>query len=248
MITTTDTWGGHLLGMSIVQKIIQAGYFWPTLFHYCIHVVKQCDKFQLYANKARAPPSLLHPVITTIPFCKWVIDFMTFHPPSSNGHRYTVVAVDYFTKWVEAMPKFNNTTDTTTRFFFNHVITHFRVPQKLVSDHDKHFENEIFAKLSSNLGFTHEFSSPYYPQSNGQVKAVNKVLKTMLQRTVKKNKTNWHHMLFSTLWAYHMVVKTATGFTQFHLVHRIKSTLPIKCEIPTLRTAIELLPETAPME
>jgi hypothetical protein len=158
------------------------------------------------------------------------------------------MAVDYFTKWVEAMPTFNNTADTTTHFFFNHVITHFRVPLQLVSDHGKHFENEIFIELSSRLGFSHEFSSPYYPQSNGQVEVVNKVLKTMLQRTVNKHKTNWHHMLFSALWAYRTVVKTATGFTPFHLVHGIEATLPIECEIPTLRTAIELLPDTAPME
>jgi hypothetical protein len=77
---------------------------------------------------------------------------------------------------------------------------------------------------------------------------VNKVLKTMLQRTVNKHKTNWHHMLFSVLWAYRMAVKTATGFTPFHLVHGVKETLPIECEIPTLCTAIELLPDTAPME
>jgi hypothetical protein len=148
----------------------------------------------------------------------------------------------------EAMPTFNNTADTTTHFFFNHVITQFRVPQQLVSDHGKHFENEIFAELSSNLGFTHEFSSPYYPQSNGQVEVVNKVLKTMLQCTFNKHKTNWHHMLFSSLWAYRTTVKTATSFTSFHLIHGIEATLPIECEIPTLRTAIELLPDTAPME
>jgi hypothetical protein len=44
--------GGHLSGMSTTQKIIRAGYFWPTLFHDCIHAVKRCDKCQLYANKA----------------------------------------------------------------------------------------------------------------------------------------------------------------------------------------------------
>ena len=55
-------------------------------------------------------------------------------------------------------------------------------------------------------------------------------------------------MLFFVLWAYHTVVKPATGFTPFHLVHGVEPTLPIECEIPTLRTAIELLPDTAPME
>jgi hypothetical protein len=55
-------------------------------------------------------------------------------------------------------------------------------------------------------------------------------------------------MLFSVLWAYRTVVETATSFTPFHLVHGVEATLPIECEIPTLRTAIELLPNTAPME
>ena len=173
---------------------------------------------------------------------------MSCNPTSNNGHKYIVVAVDYFTKWVEAMPTFNNTTDTVARFFFNHVISLFGVPFQLVSDHGKHFEKEIFVELSSRLGFSHEFASPYYPQSNGQVEAVNKVLKTMLQCTVNKHKTNWNHILFSMLWAYYTVMKTTIGFTPFHLVHGIQATLPIECEIPTLRTAIELLPDTAPME
>jgi hypothetical protein len=173
---------------------------------------------------------------------------MTCNPPSNNVHKYIIVVVDYFTKWAEATPTFNNTVDTVARFFFNHIISRFGVPLQLVSDHGKHFENEIFVKISSRLGFSHEFASPYYPQSNGQFEAVNKVLKTMLQCTVNKHKTNWHHMLFSALWAYQTIVKTATSFTPFHLVHGVKATLPIKCKITTLRTAIELLPDTTPME
>jgi hypothetical protein len=55
-------------------------------------------------------------------------------------------------------------------------------------------------------------------------------------------------MLFSALWAYRTTVKTATSFRPFHLVHGVEANLPIECEIPTLRTAIELLPDTAPME
>jgi hypothetical protein len=70
----------------------------------------------------------------------------------------------------------------------------------------------------------------------------------MLQCTVNKHKTNWYHMLFSVLWAYRTAVNTATGFMPFHLVHGVKATLPIECKIPTLCTAIELLPNTAPME
>jgi hypothetical protein len=133
------------------------------------------------------------------PFYKRDIDFMTSHPASSNGHKYIVVEVYYFTKWVEAIPSFKNTADTTTHFVFNHVINLFRVPLQLVFDNNKQFENEIFTEISSKLGFSEKFASPYYLQSNGQVEVVNKVLKTVLQPTVNKHKTNYHHMLFSTL-------------------------------------------------
>ena len=92
----------------------------------------------------------------------------------------------------------------------------------------EYFKNDIFIELLSWLGFSHEFSSPYYPQSNIQVEVVNKVLKTMLQRTVNKHKTNWHHMLFYMLWSYQMDVKTATGFKPFHLVHGFEASLPIE--------------------
>lgn len=103
-------------------------------------------------------------------------------------------------------------------------------------------------ELATKLGFRHDQSSPYYPQSNGKVEAVNKVIKTMLQRTVSKYHTNWHLMLFPALWAYRMSVKNATGFTPFQLVHGVESILPIECETPSLKIAIELFPNMTLIE
>ena len=71
----------------------------------------------------------------------------------------------------------------------------------------------MMEELSAKLGFHHENSMPYYPQANGQVKAINKVLKMMLRRMVGDHKSNWHHILFSALWAYKTSVKTAIEFT-----------------------------------
>eukprot|EP00253_Pinus_taeda_P013813 PITA_13813 len=91
-------------------------------------------------------------------------------------------------------------------------------------------------------------STPYYPQANGQVEAVNKVLVTMLQRTIGMHKSNCHLVLFSALWTYRTSVKDATSFTPFQLVYGMEATLPIECEIPSLKLAIELLPDTTPVE
>ena len=54
-------------------------------------------------------------------------------------------------------------------------------------------------------------------------------------------------MLFPALWAYRTSVKTATGFTPFHLVFGEEAVLPIECEIPSLHLAVELLPDTQPL-
>lgn len=168
---------------------------------------------------------------------------MECHPPSSNVQKYIIVIVDYLTK---GMPTFNNNTETIVGFFFNHVITHFSVLKQLVSYFGTHFQNDMFQELSRIIGFFHEFLTPYYPQANGQLEAINHVLKTMLQCMIDYHKTNWHHMLFLALWAYQTATKTTTAFTPFHLVHGIESVIPIECDIPTLHTILNLLPNTPP--
>jgi hypothetical protein len=61
----------------------------------------------------------MFPVITVGPFTKWGIDYTTCNPPSVRGHHYIIVALDYFTKWVEDMPMFKDDGETATLFLFN---------------------------------------------------------------------------------------------------------------------------------
>jgi hypothetical protein len=170
---------------------------------------------------------------------------MQCKPTLAGGHSYIIVSVDYFTKWAEAMPTFLNGGRTAPLFVFNHIITHFGVPQAIVTDHGSHFLNQMMSELHVKLGFHHDNSPPYYPQANKQVEAINKFLKTMLQCTVVTNKTSWHLQLFSALWAYCTSVKTTTGFTPFQLVYGVEAMLPIECEIPSLKLIVELLPHTS---
>ena len=83
--------------------------------------------------------ALLFLVVTVSPFTKWGIDYTTCNPPSAKGHKYIIVAVDYFKKWVEAMPTFGNDGETSTLFLFNYVIARFGIPKKIVTDHGSHF-------------------------------------------------------------------------------------------------------------
>jgi hypothetical protein len=172
-------------------------------------------------------PTQLHSIqlSPSTPLLNGVLISCNVSLPQSGGHGYIIVAVDYFTKWAEAMPTFLNDGRTATLFMFNHIIAHFRVPQAIVTDHRSHFQNQMMSELRTKLGFRHENSSPYYPQANGQVEAINKVLKTMLQCMVGVNKTTWHLHLFSSLWAYRTSVKTTTGFTPFQLVYGLEAVL-----------------------
>jgi hypothetical protein len=55
-------------------------------------------------------------------------------------------------------------------------------------------------------------------------------------------------MLYSSLWAYQTSIKTATSFSPFQLVYGLEEFLPIECQIPSLKLAIQLLPDTSPLE
>ena len=215
------------------------------MFKDCIIAVISCHNCQIFYSKTRKPPASLQPIDAIGPFAKWGIYFMTCNPTSTGGHEYIIVAVDYFTKWAKAMPTLNNTGETATLFFFNHVVTRFGVPQAIVTNHGLHFHNHMMVKLAAKLGLSHDSSSPYYPQAIEQVEAINKVLKSMLQRMIGTHKRSLHLILYSALWAYRTSVRNTTGFTPFQLVYGLEEILPIQCEISSLKLAIDLLPGTS---
>jgi hypothetical protein len=126
----TGACGGHLSGLATTQKILREGYFCSTLIKDCIESVKKCHPCQVFSRKMRAHPTPMFPVITVGPFTKWGIDYTTCNPPSARGHRYIIVAVNYFTKWVEAMPTFKDDGETATLFLFNQIIARFGVLER----------------------------------------------------------------------------------------------------------------------
>ena len=71
----------------------------------CVDFVKSCRDFQTHANLNHVPPSELYNMTSPWPFPVWGIDVIgRIAPKASNGHEYILVAIDYFTKWVEVAP------------------------------------------------------------------------------------------------------------------------------------------------
>jgi len=93
------------------------------------------------------------------------------------------------------------------------VFCRYGIPQKIISYNGLQFDSEEFANWCQEYGITKIFSAIAYPQTNGQVKAVNKVLKTLIKKKLEKSKGAWIDELPTALWAYHTLYKTTTGHT-----------------------------------
>ena len=103
--------------------------------------VKSYHDCQTHANLNHVPPSELYSMTSLWPFSVWGIDVIGgIAPKASNGHEYILMAIDYFTKWVEAASYSILKAQHVARFLENNIICRFGVPQEIISDNSSHFE------------------------------------------------------------------------------------------------------------
>ena len=98
--------------------------------------------------------------------------------------KFLIVGIDYFTKWVEAEALAIITEKNIRSFVWRNIICRYGIPRVLVSDNGKQSDNSAFRDFCSKLGIKNHYSSPAYPQANGQVEVTNrsllKIIKTRL--------------------------------------------------------------------
>jgi transposase InsO family protein len=169
----------------------------------------------------------------------WGIDMIGMvEPKASNGHCFVLVAIDYFTKWVEAASYANVTKQVVARFIRKEIICRYGVPSRIITDNGTNLNNKTMKELCDTFKIAHHNSSPYRPKMNGVVEAANKNIKKILQKMVKTYK-DWHEMLPFALHGYRTTVRTSTGATPFSLVYGMDAVLPIEVELPSLRVLRE---------
>ena len=98
-----------------------------------------------------------------------------------NGQQYMVV-VDYYSRYIELVYLADTITHTVTTKL-KCIFARFGIPDLLVSDNGPQFSSEEFRQFADLLGFTHQTSSPYYPQANGQSERTVQVTKTILRQS-----------------------------------------------------------------
>ena len=159
----------------------------------------------------------------------WGIDFMGPFP-SSYGNKYILVAVDYVSKWVEAVASPTNDASVVIKLFKSIIFPRFGVPRVVISDGGTNFINKIFDRLLKKNGVHHRVATPYHPQTSGQVEVSNRQIKEILEKTVGTSRKDWSRKLDNALWAYRTAYKTPLGTTPFHLLYGKSCHLPVELE------------------
>ena len=102
-----------------------------------------------------------------------------------------MVSIDYFTKWVKAEPLANIRDVDAKRSVWKNIVIQFGIPHTLILDNGLQFDSKAFRRYCCELGIINRYSTPTYPQGNGQAKAVNKVLVNGLKKRLDNAKGKW---------------------------------------------------------
>jgi hypothetical protein len=154
----------------------------------------------------------------------------------SKKQEFLIVATDYFTKWVEAEPLSNIWDIDAKRFLWKNVVTHFGIPWAMISDNGTQFKRKLFKGFCSDLGIKNFFSSPGYPQSNGQAEVSNKVILNRIKRRLEEVKGKWLEELSSVMWTHRTIIRKSTRMTPFALAYGVEAVIPLEVGMPTTRT------------
>lgn len=122
--------------------------------------------------------------------------------PSSYENKYILVAVDYVSKWVEAIASPTNDARVVLKLFKTIIFPRFGVPRVVISDGGKHFINKVFESLLKRHKVKHKVATPYHLQISGQVEISNREIKAILEKTVGTTRKDWSAKLDDALWAY----------------------------------------------
>ncbi|GJV47659.1 reverse transcriptase domain-containing protein [Tanacetum coccineum] len=223
----------HAGTRSVVAKALRTGYYWPTMHKDARTLIKACQECQVHKPVPRNPQEKLNPITSPWPFYKWGIDIAGPFPEGPGKVKFLIVAMDYFTKWVEAKPVATITGNQVKKFVWENIVCRFGLPGEIISDNGKQFRDNPFKDWCEKLCIQQHFASVKHPQTNGLVERANRSLGEGIKARLGKENKNWLEEISHVLWAHRTMIKSSNGDTPFSLTYGTEAVIPAEIGMPT---------------
>ncbi|GKV49002.1 hypothetical protein SLEP1_g55776 [Rubroshorea leprosula] len=228
--------GTHIGSKTLARKLLRHGYYWPTMVEDAQGYVKKCPTCQFNADDIHMPGEMLSSLSSPWPFAQWGVDLLGPFIKGKGGCTFLVVAVDYFTKWIEAKPLSTTTEKKIEDFLFNSILCRFGIPKRIIADNGPQFRAAALRSFCDDYGIELSLTSVYTPRSNEQAESANKIVLRGLKTRVISARSNWVDELNKVLWSCRTTPSSATGETPFSLAYGAEAIIPVEVGLPSVRS------------
>ena len=152
---------------------------------------RKCDRCQRLAPVLKLPVQDLISISSPWPIAQWGIDIVGPLAIVSAQKKLSLVATDYFGKWIEAQAFSSIRDKDVTQFIWKNIVRQFDIPKSIVSDNGPQFDSRVYQNFYQELKIKNLYSTPRYLQSNGLAEASNKTLLTALKKRLDSAKGKW---------------------------------------------------------
>jgi ribonuclease HI len=229
--------GSHIGSRPLLGKILRQGFYWLKAASDATDLVQKCENCQKCARDQKQPSSLTQLIQPTWPLQRWGLDLLGPLPRAQGNLKYVVVAVEYFSKLMEAKPLATITSVTVQKFFWQNIVCRFGVPKAITMDNGTQFDAETFKEFYDQIGTKIHFASVRHPESNGLVERANGIIMIGIMKLIfNQPRGKWLEELIKVVWSHNMTVSRSTGFTSFKLLFGDEAITPDEAKTGSIRT------------
>lgn len=182
--------GGDHMGVDRTYNQAKSKYFWKGMYRDIENYVKNCRVCNQYKSSSLQTKIATYP-LPSRPFERVHMDLITNFAVSDRGNKHLLVIVDELTRYVEMCPIKNKTAEEVGVAFFNKFVCRHGVPEVLISDNGREFNNRVFETLAELMKINKVNIQPYRPEANGVCERANKKILEALRTTVGGEDPNW---------------------------------------------------------
>lgn len=178
-------------------------------------------------------------IIPTWPQQRQGVDIVGLLPVALGNVHFAAVALEYFTKWIEAKPLARITSGTLTTFVWQRIMCRFGIPAHITVDNGKQFDCSEFKNFYEELAIRLSFTSVNHPETNGAVERANGLIFNAIVKILFDAKQGkWAEELTTVVWEHNILWSRTTGFTPFRLLYGEEAITPEEMKLGSFRTEI----------